>query len=71
MHILTRIFGALLLICGLTAGAAKFMHYRPGVQASQIPVESAPELDPSALDGAIVIFAGGLLVLHERRRKRQ
>ena len=29
-----------------------------------------PELDPGALGGGIMLLAGGLLMLHERRRKR-
>jgi len=31
---------------------------------------SAPELDPTGLADGIVLLAGGLLVLHERRRKK-
>jgi len=32
---------------------------------------SAPELDPSSLVAGIVILAGGLLALSERRRKKK
>jgi hypothetical protein len=31
---------------------------------------AAPELDLSALRGGFTLMAGGLLVLHERRRKK-
>jgi hypothetical protein len=69
MLIFLRIFGALILAGSLTLGAATFMHSRPPVQVTQVPVRSAPELDPTALRGGIVILIGGFLVLHERRRK--
>jgi hypothetical protein len=70
MHIFLRIFGALILAGGLTVGAEKYLHSRPQVQVNQIPVNSAPELDLTTFDSAMVILAGGLCVLHERRRKR-
>lgn len=31
---------------------------------------SAPELDPTSLASGIILLAGGFLVLHERRRKK-
>jgi hypothetical protein len=38
---------------------------------SPVAVKRAPELDPTSLGSGIFILAGGLLVLHERRRRKK
>lgn len=35
------------------------------------PVHKAPELDPTAMGGGVLILSGGLFLLSERRRNRR
>ena len=70
MYIFIRIVGSLVLAAGLTLGAERYLHSQPPVQFSHVPVNAAPELDPTAVGGAMVILAAGLCILHERRRSR-
>jgi hypothetical protein len=63
-----RILAGLLMIGGLTFGAIGTTH---AWDHNGPPPQSAPELDPGAIGGGIMILAGGLLLLNERRRNRQ
>jgi hypothetical protein len=65
-----RIVGTLLLTGGLFFSgviAANAFPYPP----PNPPRRSAPELDPSSLGAGVVMLAGGLLALNERRRLKQ
>jgi hypothetical protein len=66
---ISRILAALVLTSGLMFGAVSVAQAQP-TSSVRIPPRAAPELDPTALGGGIMILAGGLFLLHERRRKR-
>jgi hypothetical protein len=69
----SRLFVASTLAGTLTfgfAGMAKAQN--PGPTAVSPTVrKSAPELDPLAIRGGVVMLAAGLLIFSERRRKTQ
>lgn len=69
---ISRLLGSLIAMGGLffgTIGMAEALPTTISHISVPIPVsKSAPELDPSALGGGIMILAGGLLLLNERNR---
>jgi len=64
-----RILVALFFSCGIFLGVAQMPYRTPDWTPTPKPI-AAPELDLSALRGGFTLMAGGLLVLHERRRKK-
>jgi hypothetical protein len=69
---LLRILAGLLMIGGLTFGAIGTTHANDNNYQYPPPRhDSAPELDPGAIGSGIVMLAGGVLLLNERRRKKQ
>jgi len=72
---LIRVLASSLMVGGLTFGvigttraqeAQDFSHHFP------TPVhQSAPELDPSTIGSGLMILAGGVLLLNERRRNKR
>jgi hypothetical protein len=61
------VLGVFFLAGGFFAGLTGINRFRPLNPVSI--TRSAPELDPSSLAGGLMILAGGLLALNERRRK--
>jgi hypothetical protein len=71
-EMVSRILGALffgLFYGGSPGGFGKPQSHIHPVDPASVEC-SAPELDPSSLGGGVVVFAGGLLALNERRRKK-
>jgi len=65
---ISRILRDLMLTIGLVFGLTNVVN----AQRTPIPVRaSVPELDPAVVGGGIVLLAGGLLVLNERRSKKK
>lgn len=65
--LIARILGMLVLTGGLVLGASRLSNI-PTTRAASA-ARSVPELDSNALGSGITILVGGLLLLHERRRK--
>ena len=63
-----RLLAGLFMIAGLTFGAINTTH---AWDHNGPPPQSAPELDPGAIGSGIVMLAGGLLLINERRRNKQ
>lgn len=69
----SRIAGVLVLAGAIMCGGLGVAQALPVSTTSGLPHPSpnaVPEFDPNALGSAIVMLAGGILLLNERRRKR-
>jgi hypothetical protein len=61
-------------LSGSTGAGGSGTNGGPRVQGSFRPADGArhlPEIDPSVVAGAIALVAGGLLILHDHRRRRR
>ena len=67
---ISRFFTASILASSLVLGFSGVSNALSTSTISPSTVKKAPELDPTSLGSAIIILAGGLLVLNERRRKK-
>jgi hypothetical protein len=67
----SRIAGVLVLTGAIMFGAIGLVQAQPTTSTiGGIPRPNAvPEFDPNALSSAVVMLAGGVLLLNERRRK--
>ena len=66
--VFARIFGVLTLTSSLVFGVSRLSHTH-ATGWDRTP-KSAPELDPTAIRGGLIMTVGGLLVLNDRRRKK-
>jgi hypothetical protein len=66
---LLRLLAGLFMVSGVTFGIISTTHANE--HHNDPPHQSAPELDPSAVGGGIMLLAGGVLLLNERRCNRQ
>jgi hypothetical protein len=68
---ISRLLGSLVLTGGIMFGAIGLACAQSSSRPVPVSPRAVPELDPTALGGGIMILAGGLLVLNERRRKSE
>jgi hypothetical protein len=67
---ISRLLTASILASSLVLGYIGVSNAQSTSTISPSTVKKAPELDPTSLGSAIFVLVGGLLVLNERRRKK-